>query len=139
MTIKTLKSTCLCGNTHIEVTAQSCQIGACHCAMCRKWSGGPFMGIESEQVTVSGDNIVCYPSSEWAERAFCRQCGTHLFYRLKDNNVHYVPVGLFDENDQMTLSHEIFIDSKPHYYHFAEDTHKMTGAEVFAAFEGEKP
>jgi hypothetical protein len=53
--------------------------------------------------------------------------------------VHYVPVGLFDENDQMTLSHEIFIDSKPHYYHFAEQTTNMTGAEVFAAATGEKP
>ena len=135
----TLKSDCLCGGTRIEVTPDSCQIGACHCGMCRKWSGGPFMGIESAQIKVSGEHVARYASSDWAERAFCKQCGTHLFYKLKSNNMYYVPVGLFDENDDMVLSHEIFIDSKPHYYHFAEHTTNMTGEEVFAAATGEKP
>ena len=44
-----------------------------------------------------------------------------------------------DEQQDMVLSHQIFIDSKPHYYHFAEQTTNLTGEEVFAAVTGEKP
>tara|TARA_Y100001934_G_scaffold40681_1_gene48620 strand:+ start:344 stop:526 length:183 start_codon:yes stop_codon:yes gene_type:complete len=43
-----------------------------------------------------------------------------------------VPVGLFAQQQDMVLSHQIFINSKPHYYHFAEQTTYMTGEEVFA-------
>ena len=28
---------------------------------------------------------VCQQSSAWAERGFCKNCGSHLFYRLKEN------------------------------------------------------
>ena len=32
------------------------------------------------QVEFKGaDNIAVYASSDWAERAFCKQCGTHLY------------------------------------------------------------
>ena len=136
---ESLTTHCLCGDTSLTVVPKSLEIGACHCSTCRKWSGGPFLAIESEQVTVTGDNVGYYDSSEWAERVFCRQCGTHLFYNLKAGHARYVPVGLFAEQQDMVLSHQIFIDSKPHYYHFAEQTTNMTGEEVFAAATGEKP
>ena len=136
---ESLTTHCLCGDTSLTVVPKSLEIGACHCSTCRKWSGGPFLAIESEQVSLTGDNVGYYDSSEWAERVFCRQCGTHLFYNLKDGHARYVPVGLFAQQQDMVLSHQIFIDSKPHYYHFAEQTTNMTGAEVFAAATGEKP
>ena len=96
------------------------------------------MAIESDQVTLTGNNVGHYASSEWAERVFCQQCGTHLFYKLIDGHTHYVPVGLFADEQAMVLSHQIFIESKPHYYHFAEHTTNLTGEEVFAAF-GDQP
>ncbi|MEC9260419.1 MAG: GFA family protein [Pseudomonadota bacterium] len=133
-----LTAHCLCGDSSLTVVPKSLEIGACHCNTCRKWSGGPFLAIESEQVTVTGDKISRYASSEWAERVFCQQCGTHLFYKLKDGHAHYVPVGLFAQQQEMVLSQQIFIDSKPHYYHFAEQTTNLTGEEVFAAIAGEK-
>ncbi len=34
----------------------------------------------------------------------------------------------------MRSTSQIFIDEKPAYYDFANKTHNMTGAEVFAAF-----
>jgi len=38
------------------------------------------------------------------------------------------------DNDNVTFTSEIFIDEKPDYFSFANDTKKMTGAEVFAMF-----
>mgnify|MGYP000675211619 CR=1 FL=1 len=37
-------------------------------------------------------------------------------------------------NDRLKIIHQIFIDEKPAYYCFANETHNMTGAEVFAQF-----
>ena len=65
-------------------------MGTCRCSMCRKWGGGPFFALDGQQaVTISGEEHVRrYGSSEWAERAFCSECGTHLFYRLKQTDQH---------------------------------------------------
>ena len=43
-------------------------------------------------------------------------------------------VGLFDDTADMVLTNQIFIDEKPGYYDLANDTPKLTGAEVFALY-----
>ena len=80
------------------------------------------------------ENIVVHNSSEWAERAFCNKCGSHLYYRLKEPNQHIMPVGLFDTDISFVFDHQIFIDSKPSFYHFGNKTKEMTGEEVFAQY-----
>ncbi len=45
-----------------------------------------------------------------------------------------VPVGLFDEDTSLNFDRQVFIDEKPAYYSFANETLDMTGAEVFAKF-----
>ncbi|MCM8527850.1 MAG: GFA family protein [Lentisphaeraceae bacterium] len=130
---------CLCGAVEIQTAAMSTNVGACHCNMCRKWAGGPFMAVDcKDDVTISGQEYVSiYNSSEWAERAFCSKCGTHLFYRLKQNNQHIMAAGFFDNESRLDFDHQIFIDEKPEYYSFQNETHNMTGEEVFAMFNGE--
>lgn len=87
-------------------------------------------------VSFGGDGIVSvYDSSDWAERGFCSQCGTHLFYRLKESGEHMVPVGIFDSDAALVFEQQVFIDEKPTYYRFANDTQDMTGAELFAKFQ----
>jgi len=130
------KSLCLCGSVSISVQSSSKKVGACHCNMCRRWGGGPFMEIDcGSNVSFEGeDNISIYASSDWAERGFCKNCGTHLFYRLKENNQHMVPIGLFNDNEGLVFESQVFIDEKPSYYSFSNKTNDMTGAELFAKF-----
>lgn len=80
------------------------------------------------------DNIAVYSSSDWADRGFCSKCGSHLFYRLKKGGHHFVPVGLLDDGDQWVFDNQVFIDEKPPYYSFANQTKNLTGAELFAQF-----
>lgn len=129
---------CLCGSVSLVATPKNDHVGACHCDMCRKWGGGPLLVVECEDdVRFDGaKNISVYNSSEWAERGFCQQCGTHLFYRFKDNGFYAIPVGLFDEKEQWQLADQVFIDNKPDYYSFAEKTRNLTEAEVIAQFSG---
>ena len=92
------------------------------------------------EITFEGEeNISVYDSSAWAERGFCRNCGSHLFYRLKDSQQHQVPVGLFEDQQAFALELQVFIDCKPAFYSFAEKTRVMSEAEVIAAFAPSQP
>lgn len=134
-----LQGDCLCGAVKISLPEVSSSLGVCHCSMCRQWGGGPFMSLEAgENIAITGaESVARYASSDWAERAFCKHCGTHLFYRFKGNNGHHVLAGLFGADTPLKLDHQIFIDEKPAYYNFSEQSRNMTGAEVMAMFSGE--
>ena len=135
--ILTGSGSCLCGSTGLEAVNISKNIHACHCTMCRKWGGGALLAVDcGAGVTLKGrEDIVVYNSSDWAERGFCKKCGTHLFYRLKVSNQYIVPVGMLDlDPEALIFESEIFIDEKPSYYHFANETETLTGAEVFAKY-----
>lgn len=131
-----LKGQCLCGAIKITANNAESEVGACHCNSCRRWGGGPFMEINcgSDVEFEGAEYIAVYHSSDWAERGFCRQCGSHLFYRLKEPLQHMMPVGLFEEDDSRVFRTQVFIDEKPAYYSFAEKTDDMTGAELFAKY-----
>ena len=86
-----MKGKCLCGA--IEVVADDhAEVGLCHCSMCRRWSGGaPFFASQVKKVTFENEeNIGRYTSSDWAERGFCKKCGTPLYYRLIDKDMYFV-------------------------------------------------
>lgn len=133
--MKTDHGQCLCGAVHIRANVAERHHEACHCGMCRRWSGGPFFGTAVPAVTFEGDeNITRYESSEWAERGFCKVCGTHLFYRLKNLDSYVMSVGLFDDADRFVLVEEIFIDRKPDGYSFAGDHPRLSEAETLAKY-----
>ena len=75
-----------------------------------------------------------FNSSEWAERGFCSRCGSHLFYRLKETGHYAVPVGVFDDQEQLVFESQIFIDHKPSFYSFANETEDLTEAQVFEKY-----
>ncbi|EEM2539599.1 GFA family protein [Salmonella enterica subsp. enterica serovar Morehead] len=125
---------CLCGRVGITAGRMSRHLVACHCGMCRKWGGGPFMAVScGTDVTFSGEAYIStFRSSEWAERGFCRTCGTHLFYRRVGTGHYEIPVGLFDDADIASFTLQIFTERQPDYYAFANRTRLMTEEEVLA-------
>ena len=127
---------CLCGAVRVAAKPKNHNVGVCHCTMCRKWGGGPLFAVECESAVdfQGSEHIATFSSSDWAERGFCRLCGTHLFYRLKQEGHYAIPLGLFDDGDGWAFTEQIFIDQKPSFYSFAEKTTNLTGAEVFAHY-----
>lgn len=130
------KGHCLCGAVQITAPHASTKVGACHCGMCRRWGGGPVFELDcGTDVSMTGeDHITVYNSSEWAERAFCNKCGTNLFYRLKETGQTMIASAIFDNEDGLTFTAQVYIDDKPDYYSFAERTENMTGAEIEALY-----
>lgn len=131
-----LKGKCLCGSVGVRAEVEE-HMDACHCPMCRVWTGGPLMTVECSSPEWSGEeHISVYDSSDWAQRGFCKQCGTHLFYRLKAIPHYALPAGLLEGTENFTFTQQIFVDKKPDNYDFANRTKELTGEEVFALFQG---
>jgi hypothetical protein len=131
-----MKGHCICGA--VEITVPDIQEAAvCHCGTCQRWGGGPLFTLDHDgQLEIRGqDHITAYASSDWAERAFCKTCGSHLYYHLKGHDHYALSAGLFQQTPEVSLSQQIFIDEKPDYYDLSNDTPKLTGAEAFAAFQ----
>lgn len=92
------------------------------------------MGLHHQgDIEFSGEeNIGTYKSSEWAERSFCKVCGTNLFWRMRDD--YSFGVGLFDDQNDFELSVQYYIDEKPAHYSFANKTKTLTGQELLELF-----
>jgi len=132
-----LAGQCLCGRVRLRAVPEALHADACHCGMCRRWSGGPVMTINcGASVSIErGEEVLRrFDSSDWGQRGFCSECGSHLFYRLKPQDTYFVSAGLFGPIEGLAFTTEIFIDSKPSWYDFANPTRKMTEADVMAAF-----
>lgn len=129
---------CLCGAVNFSAAQSVNSVGACHCSMCRKWGGGPFLEVScGSDIHFDGEeNIRIFDSSAWAERVFCKCCGSHLFYRLKADGLYMVAAGLFDDESAMVLASQVFIDEKPAFYDFANHTRNITGEKLFSLYSG---
>ncbi len=126
---------CMCGAVSFEIERSAVDVGACHCTMCRQWGSGPYMSIHHKgPLTINGEeNVTLYKSSDWAHRAFCKNCGTNLFY-LYAGKEYFVSAGLFSDADGLRFEEQIFIDEKPDFFDFANDTKKMTAQEVIELY-----
>jgi hypothetical protein len=135
-----LSGHCLCGRVRFSAVPKKMEMDACHCGKCRRWSAGPFMGVMcGNSVKVEDDAALrVFASSEWAERLFCGECGTTLFWRMRESGETSVSMNAFEDLSGFVFTEEIFIDDKPALYDFANATHKMTGADVFAAFSAQQ-
>lgn len=104
-----MNAQCLCGSVSLQVEHNN-EVHACHCDKCRSRSGGAAFALTAAAPPqIEGaENISRYQSSEWAQRAFCRQCGTDLFVQAGDD--YYVNAGLFADHAAFGLTMQIFID-----------------------------
>jgi len=124
---------CLCKNVKILAPSIRRKVWACHCDMCQRWGGGPLLSVDcGDDVRFEGGEYVAvYDSSVSADRGFCSCCGSHLFYRTKDDNCYFIPAGILDDSEGFELDIQVFTDTKPGYYCFANETREMTSTEFF--------
>ena len=123
---------CLCGAVRLRVADHETRVGACHCRMCQRWSGGLFLCFSGkpEGFHVEGP-VVRHASSDFAERAFCGTCGSHLWMRdtTRDDAYYELMPGLFDDARDFTLRSEIYTDRALACLNLAGDHRRATRAE----------
>lgn len=118
---------CLCGAVKFTATEVDPHFHVCHCGMCRRHTGAPTMSVAVGGVTFEGeDNILRFKSSDFAERASCKKCGSYLFYRLVGPDQYIMSTGSFDDQSPFVMGGEIYVDNKPGSYAFAGDHTRET-------------
>ncbi|MBL6933087.1 MAG: GFA family protein [Rhodospirillales bacterium] len=112
---------CLCGGVRFTLERPVSSFGACHCEMCRRWTSGPYLAHDcGENVRFDGEEYIQrYKSSDWAERGFCKICGSNLFYFVIQTGHFIMSIGALDNPDGLKMKSQIFIDEKPDCYDFA--------------------
>ena len=127
---------CLCGDVRFRINEMPAQVSVCHCAMCRRWAGGPMHAVylsPGSLIFEKSETLGWFESSDWASRGFCRTCGSSLFYRFRiGDRAYVVSAGALDDVAGLKFQRQIFIDEKPDYFDFAGAVPAMTGAEVLA-------
>jgi hypothetical protein len=133
---------CLCGAVRFAARDVPDTFGACHCEMCRRWTGSALLGVTvpADKVIWEGrEAIATIQSSAWAERAWCNKCGTGLWFRVTAESEYSdsleIPLGLFDDANGLQMTSEIYIDHKPDSFAYAgEGRNLMTRQQCVAKF-----
>ncbi len=76
---------CLCGAVGFRVTGPLRDVVNCHCHRCRRFTGHHLAASSADVADVEIDDVerqlTWYLPAEEAGYAFCRRCGSSLFWR----------------------------------------------------------
>ena len=92
--MSTYTAKCMCGAVSLEIEGAPNVMGICHCKVCRAWSASPVNGFaiwsrDAMTVAKGEDQVASYESSKGHDRAWCKNCGGHLYHLLN-------PLGVVD-------------------------------------------
>jgi hypothetical protein len=96
---KRLSGGCQCGAVRYVLLAMPESACICHCRMCQKASGQPFMAFartRSAGLQWTRGTPARFRSSNVVERGFCKDCGTPLTYQFRNDNVFVTLCSLDD-------------------------------------------
>ena len=93
---------CQCGDVRYRLDAVPSGTHICHCRMCQKASGGPFIAaVPTSSFVVTRGALSIFKSSDIAERGFCAACGTPLTYRSLPGQFVTVTLGSLDDPESV--------------------------------------
>ena len=105
---------CQCGAVRYALKATPTGPSICHCRMCQRAGGAPFMaftGVRAENLAFTRGGPAIYRSSEIAERGFCAECGTPLTYRMLGRNRISVTIGSLDHPAEVEPREQLGVES----------------------------
>jgi len=106
---------CLCGAIRYEATAAPLGAGYCHCSLCRRATGAPvFLGVAfpRDALRLLRGKTRTHASSARGIRHFCGQCGSALFFELRDKPHQWeVLVGSLDDASGIQPSVHVCVSS----------------------------
>lgn len=118
------QGSCLCGRIKLRVDALNRDVVACHCTQCRRQTGHFVAATraDNKHLHVDGSEYLkWYRSSEEAERGFCEQCGSLLFWRALGSDHTSIMAGCLEQPTGLSLVRHIHADDKGDYYTLEPD------------------
>ncbi len=115
---KDFMGSCLCGNISYQVKGELRPVILCHCTQCRKTSGHHVAATscQTDTLTIEGDSLNWYQSSDYAKRGFCQICGSNLFWRPAQGSKTAIFAGTLDGDTGLKVEAQIYTENKGDYY-----------------------
>ena len=118
---------CLCGAVSFEVRGPLRPTIACHCIQCRKQTGTYMSATacaDGDLAFTRQDGLKWFRSSEDAERGFCKDCGSVLFWKQDGSDATSISAGAIDGPSGAPLEGHIFCGSAGDYYVIAGGSYR---------------
>jgi hypothetical protein len=110
---------CLCGSVRFEVRGPMRDVLICHCQFCQRMHthvGAYAACAVSDLKILSVRTLRWYRSSPGARRAFCRKCGSALFWEPASLTHISISAGSLNRPTGLKVKEHIFLAQKGDYY-----------------------
>ena len=117
------KGSCECGAVMFELSGNLRPPIACHCTQCRKTSGHYWTAtqVATEDLKITKDDgLKWFRSSDWAQRGFCQECGSSLFWKMDGEGRTSVGAGTLDGDTGLQTEKHICMADKGDYYEVSD-------------------
>lgn len=119
-----LQGGCFCGRIRYEVTGTPFNETNCHCSICRRTTGAPFVAwfsVRPSEFRVVSGEPARFRSSAKATRGFCAHCGTQLMFQGDDwpDEVDVTTCSL-DHPEHVPPNDHIHTSSKLRWVHLSD-------------------
>jgi hypothetical protein len=122
---------CLCGAILYRVKAQPIRVVHCHCSLCRRSSGAPFLtwvAFPAEAFAFTRGAPAVHKATPKAERAFCAACGTHLTFRHAESpRMIDVTVGSLNDPNVIRPDDHIWTSAQVTWLHLDDSLPRYRG------------
>ncbi len=128
---QTANGGCLCGAVRFQITGPLRDVVTCHCEMCQKLHGGPGAHSKAKKSDIKllkKSGLKWYRSSEIAERGFCQECGSSLFWRPDRQDTTGILAGALDQPSHLKTIGHIFVGEKPDFYEISDNCPQYSGS-----------
>ncbi len=109
---------CLCGAVRYEITGPLRDVVNCHCGMCQKLHGsfGAHTKALKKNIKITrSDGLAFYKTSDVAERGYCRDCGSSLFWQPFELDATGILAGSLDDTSGLKTMGHIFVGEKAEF------------------------
>lgn len=112
---------CFCGNIRYRALGEPLGVTHCHCSMCRRTCGAPFVTWVTfirETFSFTSGVPSRFKSSDQVERSFCNCCGTALtFEETSRPDQVEVTVGSLEQPNDLSPEDHIWTSSRLRWLH----------------------
>ncbi len=115
---------CFCGNVRYRFEGGDIPCADCHCTMCRRISGAPYVTwlvVAEDKFQYTGEAPTLLKSSEKGSRYFCEKCGTPVVCVTTDHpGIVDITLGSLDTPEAFTPTISIFDETRLPHLHSGE-------------------
>jgi hypothetical protein len=116
---------CFCGFVRYAVNGAPFNEANCHCSICRRTSGAPFVAwfsVRRDEFQFLEGEPARFASSDYAQRTFCPRCGTPMTFQSSRFPTEIdITICSLDEPAHVAPKHHIYTSTQLPWIRLADN------------------